>query len=94
MSDTVQPQVLPAPQVTNWYGYVTAPLYLRLRAEPNVNATVVAEVPTGAQVVVSGANGGWLQVAYGALSGWMAATWVSQQAPVNDDSTVDQRSGK
>lgn len=89
----VQPQVLPAPQVTNWYGYVTASPFLRLRAEPNTAATVLAEVPTGAQVVVSGERDGWLQATYNGLSGWMAKTWVSSEKPIiNDGSTVDQRS--
>lgn len=87
-----QPQVLPTPQVTNWYGYVTASPYLRLRAEPNTAAAVLAEVPTGAQIVVSGERDSWLQASYNGLHGWMAKTWVSDQVPViNDKSTVDQR---
>jgi hypothetical protein len=86
-----QPQVLPAPE--QWTGYVTASPFLRLRAEPDTNSNVLAEVVTGEKVTVTGQRDGWLQVNYGALTGWMLATWVSRAKPtINIESTQDQRS--
>jgi uncharacterized protein YgiM (DUF1202 family) len=85
-----QPQVLPAPE--QWTGYVTASPFLRLRAEPDTNSNVLAEVVTGEKVTVTGQRDGWLQVAYGALTGWMLATWVSRAKPtISIESTQDQR---
>jgi hypothetical protein len=85
-----QPQVLPAPE--QWTGYVTASPFLRLRAEPDTNSNVRAEVVTGEKVTVTGQRDGWLQVAYGALTGWMLATWVSRAKPtISIESTQDQR---
>jgi hypothetical protein len=86
-----QPQVLPAPE--QWTGYVTASPFLRLRAEPNTTSNVLVEVVTGEKVTVTGQRDGWLQVNYGALTGWMLATWVSRAKPtINNESTQDQRS--
>lgn len=85
-----QPQVLPAPE--QWTGYVTASPFLRLRAEPNTTSNVLAQIDTAEKVVVIGEQSDWLQVNYGALTGWMAAMWVSQEAPpINTESTQDQR---
>jgi hypothetical protein len=82
--------VLPAPE--QWTGYVTASPFLRLRAEPDTNSNVLAEVVTGEKVTVTGQRDGWLQVNYGALTGWMLATWVSRAKPtINIESTQDQR---
>jgi hypothetical protein len=85
-----QSQVLPAPE--QWTGYVTGSPFLRLRTEPNTNSNVLAEVVTGEKVTVAGQRDGWLQVTYGALTGWMLATWVSRAKPtINNESTQDQR---
>lgn len=90
--DVESPQVLPAPQ---WTGYITASPYLRLRAEPNTTSNVLANVELGEKVNVIGERAGWLNVVYGALTGWMAKAWVSSNAPVvNDESTEDQRSDR
>ena len=86
----VQPQVRPAPQ---WTGYVTASPFLRLRAEPNTISSVLAQIDTGEQVVITDRRGDWLAATYGALSGWVSAQWVSESKPtINGGSTVDQRS--
>ena len=45
--------------------------YLMLRSAPNASATVIATVFDGVEVQVTGEQGGFLQVQFGNLSGWM-----------------------
>ena len=78
---------------TQWTGYVTAANGLNLRTEPHTTANVLTTVAMGEQVTVTARRGDWLAATYGALSGWVAAQWVSEQKPtINGGSTVDQRS--
>lgn len=48
---------------------------LNMRRTPDVNAEVIAPIPSGTQVVVTArtGDGGWLQVTYEGQEGWIAA---------------------
>lgn len=50
--------------------------YLMLRSAPNASATVTATVFDGVEVQVTGEQGGFLQVQFGNLSGWMEGQYV------------------
>lgn len=69
---------------------------LRLRAEPNTAAAVLTVAPQGASVsLLSEEVGGWYQVSYGNLSGYMSAEYiatVSAENTAKPDATIPDQS--
>jgi len=77
---------------------------LNLRAEPNTDAAILAEIPQGTELLligkddISGNGGIWAQVRYGDLVGWVSAEYLdcffcvwqrSTPVTVHDERTLD-----
>ena len=53
-------------------------LPLRLRKEPNTNCEVLARIPNGAKVNVSGISDGWAKTTYNGKSGYCAEKYLAR----------------
>ena len=79
------PQPQPAPEPTpapapsgELYKVKTNGSNLRLRVAPNPNAAVLALMPNGSKVTVSGTNGGWSRTTYKGNTGWAYSKWLTK----------------
>ena len=78
-----QPQPTPAPTPApapsgELYKVKTNGSNLRLRVAPNANAAVLALMPNGSKVTVSGTNGGWSRTTYKGNTGWAYSKWLTK----------------
>jgi uncharacterized protein YraI len=56
---------------------VTAPDFLNLRSGPAQSASILVEMPCGAEVtIVSGPSGRWWEVTYGTRQGWASGVYL------------------
>lgn len=49
---------------------------LNVRAYPSMSAPVIATLPNGATVVVSGQSGSWYRVSDGSVNGWASSKYI------------------
>lgn len=61
---------------TSQYGIVTASL-LNLRANPTTASQIVAQIPNGQAVSVSGLQSGWAKVTYNGLEGYVSLDYLT-----------------
>ena len=73
-----QPAPEPTPAPSNEYKVKTNGSNLRLRVAPNANAAVLALMPNGSKVTVSGTNGGWSRTTYKGNTGWAYSKWLTK----------------
>ena len=71
----------PAQEQSSLRYVVTPSGGLNLRETPSADARVMGVIPRGAQVTVEQEQGGWCQVAYETLSGWVMARYLQDEAP-------------
>ena len=63
---------------------------LNLRAQPSTSARILAVMPAGATITVTGAaSAGFLPVIYAGMSGWAAAEYIRSGANVDWRTTTD-----
>lgn len=64
---------------------------LRLRAEPSTTAAVLTVAPQGASIsLLSEEIGGWYQVSYGGLNGYMSAEYIAMVSAETANKIPDQ----
>jgi uncharacterized protein YgiM (DUF1202 family) len=56
---------------------VTTTRQVRLRSEPNTTSTIQAVVPHNRTFLATQQVSGWYQIAYGTVSGWISADFVT-----------------
>lgn len=49
---------------------------LNVRSAPNINAPVIATLPNGSEVTVSGQSGQWYRVSTGSVNGWASSRYI------------------
>ncbi len=64
------------------YRYVSEPVGLNLRKDPNTNGELVALMPFGAKLKVLDEQNDWLQVEYDGKTGWCAKVYTSTANPL------------
>lgn len=76
-----QPEPAPAPAPApsgELYKVKTNGSNLRLRVAPNLKAVVIASMPNGSKITVSGTSGSWSRVTYNGRTGWAATKWITK----------------
>lgn len=70
------------PVSTDVYRYVSEPVGLNLRKDPNTNGELVALMPFGSKLKVLDEQNDWLQVEYDGKTGWCAKLYTSTTNPL------------
>lgn len=60
--------------------YVVTASALNVRSTPSTSGSKVGEIPNGASVAVSSANGSWAAVSYNGISGYCSMDYLKQEA--------------
>ena len=74
---TPAPTPAPAPS-SEAYKVKTNGSPLALRVAPNAKATLLAWMPNGSKVTVSGSQDGWLRTTYKGQTGWAYGKWMKK----------------
>jgi hypothetical protein len=63
---------------------------LRLRAEANASAAVVAQIPNGTAITVTKSVSGWAYTTYGSAEGWVSTDYIEKAETVVTTSAVTE----